>query len=319
MDKKDKVYECLLNGGASYDRLSEFNKIQFQLFMLFMGVITQRYKWEDLPKEIPSWCLEKVVNLYGQGVLFEIGGQYLVTQAVNNSSLNVYNEVCQVQPVGMNGMSFPVVNVKDTINVNGSEIEYVEQNGVLIKNNIYSIPTYALIKPFIEKLCYIWESAGINAGLSRLVALVHCNKDVAGTIKNEISKIIGNRNGVVVVNEKMNILETINKFDLKVEYTPEKYWEDFDNTFNLICLMVGITTDMNKNKKERVVVAQVESNDELTTIVSNSYLSFRELACDEIKDVFGLNVSVKENKDIKVTNPNQQREFNPPSQDNLDR
>lgn len=301
---KDNVYECLVNNGKGYDKLNEINQIEFQLFMLFLGLSIHRYEWKNLPKEVPSWCLEKVVNLYGQGVIFEVGGQYLVTSAVSTSLLNVYNEPTQVQPVAMNGMSFGVVNVKDNVVMNNSELKMIKQDGVLIKNNIYSVPTYALLKPFIKKLCFIWEGAGINAGLSRVVALIQANKDIAGSVKNEINKIIGNKSGIAVVSEKMNTLEMINKLDLQVDYTPEKYWEDFDNTFNMCCQLLGLTTDMNKNKKERVVVAQVESNDEITSIIADSYLEYRRQAKDEMNELFGFNVDVVEKEYIKTTNPN---------------
>ena len=102
----------------------------------------------------------------------------------------------------------------------------------------------------------------------------------------------------------MNTLEMINKLDLQVDYTPEKYWEDFDNTFNMCCQLLGLTTDMNKNKKERVVVAQVESNDEITSIIADSYLEYRRQAKDEMNELFGFNVDVVEKEYIKTTNPN---------------
>ena len=156
----------------------------------------------------------------------------------------------------------------------------------------------------VERLCFIWESAGINAGLSRVLALIHCNKDVSGIVKSEIGKIMGGtRNGLAIVSDKSNVLEKIEKLDLKIEYTPDKYWLDFDNTFNLICEVVGITTDMNKAKKERVLTAQVESNDELTSVVGKGYLGFRKLAVEDMNELFGLNISVDEYKDIKSTKP----------------
>lgn len=309
---KDLVFDCLVKEGSGYEKLSKMNQIKMQMFFLFLSIATQRFKYKGLPDELPSWCLEKIINLYGQAVVFKVGDQYVCTQAVNSSLLNIYGEPCQVQPVALNGMSFPVVYVKDTIINNNDTLDSVIQNAVLIKNNIYSIPTYALIKPFVERLCFIWESAGINAGLSRVVALIHCNKDISGAVRSELGKMLGGtKTGIAIVSEKSGILEQIDKLDLKVEYTPDKYWQDFDNTFNMICQLVGITTDMNKNKKERVVVAQVESNDEVTSLIEHGYAKYRELACEELNRVFGLNVELEQLQDIKVTNPNDYQPFTP--------
>lgn len=300
----DEIFNVLKNDGAGYNKLSEMNKITFQMLLLFLTIATERYEWKGLPKEIKPYQLEKILNLFGQAVFFKVGNKYVVTQAVNSSLLNIYGEPTQVQPVALNGKSFPLVRVyEDVEQVNGKYVE-MKKDGVLIKNNIYSIPTYALIKPMIDRLCFIWESAGINAGLSRVLALVHCNKDISGVVKSEIGKIMGGtRNGLAIVSDKSNVLEKIEKLDLKVDYVADKYWLDFDNTFNLICEVVGITTDMNKAKKERVLTAQVESNDELTSIVAKGYLGYRKNSCEEINELYGLSMSVDEYKQIKSTKP----------------
>lgn len=307
MANADLIFNCLCYDGKGYNKLSSMNKIMFQIFFLFLSIATSRFKWKGLPKEIKGYNLEKVVNLYGQAVFFKIGDQYLVTSFVNSGTLDIYGESMYGTPIGINGISFPALYVKKTMVNASGQIQTKEQEGVLIRNNIYSIPTYALIKPYVEKLCFIWESMGINAGLSRVVALIHANKDLSGIIRSEIGKILGSTpSGIAVVNDKTNVLDKIDKLDFNVEYQPDKYWEDFDNTFNKCCELVGITCDLNKAKKERVVVAQVESNDELTTIIEDTYLDYRRIASEEINELFGLNTSVENKRDIKVTNPNEQ-------------
>lgn len=304
MGQNDLILQALQNDGAGYNKLGEMNKITFQMMLLFITIATERYEWKGLPKEIKPYQLEKILNLFGQAVLFKVGNNYIVTQAVNSSTLNVYGEPMEVQPVALNGKSFPRVRVYDDVVEVGGKYEVAKRNGVLIKNNMFSLPTYAMIKPMVDRLCFIWESAGINAGLSRVLALVHCNKDISGVVKSEIGKIMGGtRTGLAIVSDKSNVLEKIEKLDLKVDYVPNDYWTDFDNTFNLICEVVGLTTDMNKAKKERVLTAQVESNDELTSVVAKGYLGFRKNSCEDAKEVFGLSMSVDEYKQIKSTKP----------------
>ena len=308
------MLQILANDGAGYNKLSEMNKINFQMLLLFLSIATERYEWKGLPKEIKPYQLEKILNLFGQAVLFKVGNNYLVTQAVNSSTLNIYGEPMEVQPVALNGKPFPRVRVYDDIVEVDGKLQVAKRDAILFKNNMYSIPTYALIKPMVDRLCFIWESAGINAGLSRVLALIHCNKDISGVVKSEIGKIMGGtRNGLAIVSDKSNVLEKIEKLDLKIEYTPDKYWLDFDNTFNLICEQIGLTTDMNKAKKERVLTAQVESNDELTSIVAKGYLGFRKNGCEDAKEVFGLSISVDEYKDIKATKPMDNQDMKSPS------
>lgn len=285
------------------NKLDGMNMIKTQLIVLFMSLAEHQFEWKGLPEEIPSWCLERVLNFYGQGVFFkhEEYNQYLITSFANTSMLNIYGEPTSGNAIAINGYNFGIKNVSSRIGSNG---ELLEQNAVLIKNNDLSCSSYFMIKPIIDRLIFIWESLGINEGLSRIKAIIHANKNVGSALKGEMKKIIGDGSAVAVINEKNNILDSIEKVDLNVEYKPDAYWQDFDKTFALACQFVGITTNMASQKKERLLTGEIESNDELTTIVEDTRLTFRKLACEEINKLYGLNVSV-DNKvsESKMTKP----------------
>ena len=299
-----ELFLQLLNGNHSGSKkLDAMQSIEMQLWVFVMAIALEQFKWEGLPKEIKPYNLEKVLNLYGQAVIFKYGDSYVVTSCTNSNRLNIYAEPCEVVPIAMNGMSFDRVYVNTTIDGEGLK----EKNAVLIRNNWTSTPTYFLLKPFIEHLVFIWQSKGINAGLSRLKAVLHSNKALSSTLKTQIKNVIGSQELIPVISDKTNVLKEIEKIDFNVEYTPDVYWEDFDKTLSTICQLLGVTTNVSQGKKERLIVSEVESNDELTTIAEDTRLTYRKQACEEIKELFGLDVSV-ENKqpDIKPTNPNEQ-------------
>lgn len=298
----DLIFQCLLNNGYGYEKLDKMQQIQVQLFIYIFGIINEQFKWEGLPKEIKPYNVEKVLNMYGQGVLFKVNDDnYAFCNAVNTNMLNIYGEPAEVQPVAINGMSFDRVRVNTKLGETG-DIEM--QNAVLIKNNLTSTPTYAMVKPLVEQLAFIWESKGINAGLSRVKALIHTNKNNASAIKQQLKSILGSSTMIPVVSEKTNILKEIEKLDFNVEYEPEKYWQDFDKCFATLCQWLGITTNLSQDKKERLIVSEVESNDELTTISEDARLSFRKMGCEQAKELFGLDITC-ENKmpDVKATQP----------------
>ena len=304
----DLLFFCLLRDGEGYNKLDDMNKIKYQMFVFFMGLLNTQFKWEGLPDEIKPYNVERILNMFGQGVLFKYGEQFVFAQAVNTSLLNIYNQPCEVQPISMNGVSFDRVFVTNTLDVNK---ELHEQNAVLFKNNLTSTPTYFILKPFIDSLCFNWESKGINAGLSRIKYLIRANKNIAGTIRTEIKKIIGSPTAIPVINEKMNVLDQIEKLDFNVAYEPDKYWQDFDKTFAFICQLCGITTNMSQSKKERLVVSEVESNDELTTLSEDMRLEFRKIGCEDANKLFSIKWSV-DNKvtAVKATQPTDNKELN---------
>ena len=298
----DLIFQCLLNNGSGYEKLDKMQRIEVQLFIYIFGILNEQFKWEGLPKEIKPYNLEKVLNMYGQGVLFKVNdNNYAFCNAVNTNMLNIYGEPAEVQPVAINGMTFDRVRVNTKLDETG-EIEM--QNAVLIKNNLTSTPTYAMVKPLVEELAFIWQSKGINAGLSRVKALIHANKNNASAIRQQLKSILGSSSMIPVVSEKTSILKEIEKLDFNVEYEPDKYWQDFDKTFATLCQWVGITTNLSQDKKERLIVSEVESNDELTTISEDARLSFRKLGCKQAKELFGLELSC-ENKipNVKATQP----------------
>ena len=310
----DLIFQCLVNNGKGYEKLKKMQQIEVQLFIYIFGIINEQFKWEGLPPEIKPYNIEKVLNMYGQGVLFKINDNYAFCNAVNTNRLNIYGEPAEVQPVAINGMTFDRVHVNTYLGETG-DIE--EQNAVLIKNNLTSTPTYAMIKPMVEELAFIWQSKGINAGLSRVKALIHANKNNASAIKQQLSSIIGSSTMIPVVSEKTNILKEIEKLDFNVDYEPEKYWEDFDKTFATLCQWLGITTNLSQNKKERLIVSEVESNDELTTISEDARLSYRKLGCEQAKELFGLDITC-ENKvpDVKATQPMDNQELDNEPEEN---
>ena len=304
----DMIFYCLTRNGEGYEKLDRMQQIEVQLFIYIFGIINEQFKWEGLPKEIKPYNIEKVLNMYGQGVLFKVNDDnYAFCNAVNTNMLNIYGEPVEVQPVAINGMTFDRVLVNTTLG-DGGEIKL--QNAVLIKNNLTSTPTYAMLKPMVENLAFIWQSKGINAGLSRVKALLHANKNLASTIKQQLKSILGSSTMIPVVSEKTNILKDIEKVDFNVEYEPDKYWEDFDKCFATICQWLGITTNLSQTKKERLIVSEVESNDELTTISEDARLSFRKLGCEQAKELFGLDMTCN-NKvpDVKATQPMDNREL----------
>ena len=60
------------------------------------------------------------------------------------------------------------------------------------------------------------------------------------------------------------------------------------------CLeFLGFNTNPADKKKERLIVSEVDSNNEQIDIQAATMLLCREMACEAINKMFGLNVSVK--------------------------
>lgn len=318
----DMVFDYLLTpmafSGKKRNKLDSINTIQVQLYMLFLQIANRTFTYENLPEEIEPYVIERQLFFYGQSVFFEINGVKMLLPCANNGTLNLYAQPIRVTPIGMAGYSFNEVWVRDEYELPDMQLLHAK-NAVIVKNNELSMSTYALIKPFVEKLSFIWESMGINNALSRIKYLVKANKDLAPAIQTQINTILGGKSPIQVVNDKRNVMGDLEKLDFNVSYTPQDYWYDFDKTFNIILTLIGVTNNMESEKKERLLVDEVNSNNELVKLSLDMRKHFREYGMGEINKMFGTSIVVKSIKDLRAEKePPLSKENEPNLKDNLD-
>lgn len=297
----DMAFMNLIDGGflttkkkgkRSRLQLVHMNSIETQLFMLFLQIANQQFQYENLPDGLESYIIEKGLFFYGQMVFFKKNGVPLWLPCANNGGLNLYSQPVVVTPYGMSGYSFNSVYVRDDYALPSLELRN-KRNAVITKNNELSLSTYALIKPFVEKLAYIWESMGINNSLSRVKYLIKANKDLAPAIQTQIYNILGNNSPIQVINDKKNLMGDLEKMDFDVSYTPKDFWYDFDKTFNFILTLLGVDNNSESEKKERMVVSEVHSNDMLINLSLETRYHFRRESIKDINKLFGYDIVLK--------------------------
>jgi hypothetical protein len=277
---------------AKNSKIDNMQSIKSQLVLLFEGLANRQFKYNNLPKEIEEWKLEQILFYYGQVVFFKVFDNYVALPCTIASDLDIYGEPQRVNAVAINGQSFPIIPIKNIYSLqNGKLIE--SQSGVRIKNNEQSISTIAFIMPFVDRLVFIWQSLGINESLSRVKYLIRSNKDSANIIQATIKNLLGNKSPVAVVSDKRVVLEELEKVDLNVEYTPDKFWYDFDKTFNTILTMLGINNNSESDKKERLIVDEVNVNNEMINLFTELRLYYRQHAIEQINTLFNLNMSIE--------------------------
>lgn len=292
----DMVFDYLtidvFGGKKKRNKLDSMNSISVQLYMFFLQLANRQIVYKNLPDDIEPYTIERQLFFYGQSVFFQKGGVNILIPCANNGSLNLYAQPIRVVPIGMAGYSFPEVWVRDEYELPEMKLLH-SKDAIIVKNNELSMSTYAQIKPFVEKLSFIWESLGINNGLSRIKYLLKANKDLAPTIMSEINSIIGSRTGIAVISDKKSVMSDLEKLDFGIAYNPKDYWYDFDKTFNFILSLLGIKNNSESQKKERMVSDEVDSNEELVDLALQTRLEFREYAFKQINKMFGTNIQVE--------------------------
>ena len=274
--------------------LENMQDIDGLMYLLLMSIAGQLFKWDNLPDDIKPHIVEEILFQYGSAVFFQVGGHYICLPASNQYDLNMYGEMIQVKPIGLNGAEMPNRYIHENWIVKGETAVLANPvDAVLIKNNQQMISTWAFLSPFIDRLVYTWQSMGINQALStRLRGFIHANKDNSGAIYSALNSVLGSKSPLKVISERDNTLEDITAVDMATEYIPEKFWLDFTNTLDMIYTILGINNKMAVEKKERLITDEVNANNASIQLFRDSMFQFRKEAVQEINALFGLNIKV---------------------------
>lgn len=258
-----------------------YNKtsIYESLRLLINSIVINAFKWQNTPIEDNQlWILENLLYNYGSCIIIKEGG-YFVLPLSDLGKQDQNGILIKAKPIAYNGVDFPIYTVRGE-----------GQNAVLVYNNLFRTPTISLIRPIIERLNYAWESIGIAEANSRIKNIIKVDdpnqKDV---ILNTIDYITDNKNpAIITYSDNLNGTGGGSKLGGVVDTSDLiNIWKDFNMTKSLLLEWLGIESNPEVDKKERMITDEIESNSQLTLMIRNTALNFRKQAIKECQRVFG--------------------------------
>lgn len=244
------------------------DKIKLSMYGLF--------DYENLPSEIPSHLIEEIL-FDGTGAFYEVGGEYYISNYVVKGDRDRYNEPITIQPILKNGKTL-------------SE-RVVGKNVVLLYNSPTKFTTYQTIEPFIKRCVLNFEVGFNNLKMSatRFLFTSDDNKSLSN-LKKEISMVLNGSGSVAFTHSNLG---NIKDFPLYEKFDSSEYWEDFTNTYNLMYNLLGINANPNEDKKERLIVDEVNINKHKVGLVLEAMFKTRNDFVKKINEMFNLNIKLK--------------------------
>lgn len=289
--------------------LKSMQDIEFSLTFLLTSIVMKKFEWKGLPEELKNrdYLIEYILFWYGSGVLLKRNDKYLFLPAYLSSSLNMYGEATEVHAYGLNGQDFGKVYIRNEYDENLNLIH--EQDAVLFKNNQVATREYDNIKTMISRLVYIWQSLGIQNGLSRLKLLVYANQDLCNKVNETIETILGDSNLTFSVpNEEGNsLISDVKESNFGGQYSPEQLWFDFDKTLELLLTFEGIKGNIESNKSAKQTLREVSSGDFLARYSAHTRYDMRLLAIEEVKSIFNLTLTCEDMIEKEVMEEEKER------------
>lgn len=244
----------------------------------FLNLAINRFSWDNLPKGLTSERLEEMLISYGTlGAFKDESGLLLILPLHGTNKVNIYNEHTDYRLVGFNGLEY--TKTIDEI--------------VKLKNNQLGTEDLSTLQLYAKKIDDIEQTQDVNLFQQCIPRLIGTSRDGLLTAKNIIKQIKEHK--FVVFTKTKGIESQLKREDILDNTAPfllDKL-ADYENFYrNKVLTFLGINNG-NTDKKERLIVDEVNANNDYIQINLDLMYDMRKQFCDEVNKKFNLNIKVK--------------------------
>ena len=271
MGKRTKTEQAILKNGSNY--MFYFNRLKELALSMF--------EWKNLPDTCDERFLELALFENGQAVFFEdeVMG-YLALRTTISGPFSVYN----------------VPTKRRAYAVNGYHKNLTNEDSVLIYNNYLRLNTVDIVRLYAQRLWDLDQIIDVNARAQKTPVLLHCSENERVTLLNAYEQFDGNE--PVIYADKNLDLKNFTVFKTDAPYIADKIYQLKTQIWNEALTYFGIS-NLNIQKKERLVADEVVRNQGGTIASRYSRLNARRMAAEQINNMFGLDIEVNYRQDYR--------------------
>lgn len=260
------------------------NRTYLQYYNRLTELAVSMFEWKNLPKTVDQRFLEMCLFSDGMCVFFkdEVLG-YLSLQCMISGKLNVYRI-----PMGRRAYA-----------TNGYQRELNDTNSVIIFNNYLHTNSMLDIEMFSKKLYNLDRAIDVNANAQKTPVLIQCDESQRLTMKNLYKQYEGNE--PFIFGSKGLDANGLKVLQTGAPYVADKLYELKTQVWNEALTYLGIS-NINVVKKERMITDEVSRNQGGTVASRYPRLESRRQACNQINEMFGLDIWVYYREDFQNIN-----------------
>lgn len=258
------------------------SKSSIQYYEKLTELSISMFDWKNLPDSVDARFLE--LSLFGDGmcVFFkdEDMDDYLALRCMIGGRLNVYQIPTERRAYASNGYNKALD----------------ETNSVIIFNNMLHTNSVLDVQIMSERLAEIDNIIMVNAKAQKTPILIVCDEKQRLTMKNLYMKYEGNE-PVIFGDSNLNP-KAITAIHTEAPYVGDKLIQLKTQIWNEALTYLGIS-NLNIQKKERLVSDEVVRNQGGVIASRYSRLNARRQAAEQINKMFGLNIEVEFREDFR--------------------
>lgn len=274
--KKDyRFWESAITNTACYDFY--YDKIKELSISVF--------DWQNVPEEIDVRFLELMLFERGAVIFFydEEMGKYLCLPYTEQGKWNVYR----------------IPLIRRAFASNGYNKKLDIDNSVIIYNNVLRIPSVRDCKLFARRLANFDRVIDTNVNAQKTPVLIRCSEKERLTLVNLYKQYEGNE--PFIFGDQELAAQPLNSVRTDAPYVADRIYDLKTRYWNEMLTFKGIS-NLNVQKKERLITDEVARSQGGTIASRYSGLMMRQQACDMINKMFGLSVWCEFREDIDGNN-----------------
>lgn len=260
----DNIYNY--NNYAEYvELINQFRVLAYKLF-----------RFEGLPEGVDEEYIRR--NLVEHGTLAfadDAKYGYICLKATPQDRLNIYDKA-----------------LKYLLTSGSYSKTFLTKEIALLKINQLGLPLFSLLDLYARKISDVQRTIDVHLNTLKAPNIIStADKKTAFSIKTAFKKIEENQS-LVIVDEALDA-KSINAQILlpSNSFMADKLFSYKVELKNELYTILGIDNN-NVNKKERLLVDEVNANNDLINYNAENMLSELQKGIDAINELFGLNVSV---------------------------
>lgn len=244
------------------------------------------FEWTGLPESVDSRYIE--LHLFSNGCMVyfddEVMGN-LCLDCTYNGRLDVYG--------------YPILR-RAYSSYNGYNRLLKNSNSVIIWNNLLHIPSEADIRAYARRLWMLDRIIDVNANAQKTPILIQGNEKQRLSLVNLYKEYDGN--APVIFGDSSLNTEGLKSISTGAPYVADRIYELKTQIWNEALTYLGIS-NINIQKKERLITDEVTRNQGGTVASRYSRLEARRQAVERINDMFGTNIKVNYREDYQDIEP----------------
>ena len=281
---------------AKYETDREFVNTFNRLFNAALNT----FRWEGLPATCNERFLEISLMLYGNALIADRDGAFVNLACASGGEINIYGEPLTAYGYGLNGW-----NEKYNLYIDGMEESRVvldgvardgseNYNAVMCRDNKVSYPYVNYVFMAAQRLTRAMRTMDVVCQNLKQPVIITCEESMVKTVRETLNQRGDNVNAIIS-SGKLPI-DSFKVWDTKANPdTLKVMWEHYDSLDAHVKELFGVNNNAQIDKKERLLVDEVNANNEATEQSVEHRLAERQLFCERVNRAFGLNLSVSLN------------------------